>query len=135
MRDLVLLGVVALVVFAAMVPFIRARKRLLAAYMERPCLGRAWSVTFPDASTKEIREYLHLFARAFGFASNDALRFAPTDSILDVYRASNPMGMPDALELETFDRLLRAHYGCSLPENPTHAVTLGEVFASARRGP
>jgi hypothetical protein len=97
-------------------------------------MGRAWKRTFPDASAREIRQFLHLFTSAFGFKAQRALVFAPTDRILDIYRAANPLrGMPDALELETFARDLDKRFGFDLYSAWRENLTLGEVFKLTRK--
>lgn len=111
-----------------------SRRRALGAIWQRSCMGRAWKRTFPDASGREIRRFLELFTSAFGFHERRTLVFAPTDRILDVYKAAYPLdGLPDALELETFARDLDKHFGLDLYRAWRENLTLGEVFSLTRK--
>jgi hypothetical protein len=110
----------------------RAHDRL-GAFWVRRCEGRAWRRTFPTASNEEIRRFLELFMDAFAMPRGRMLRFAPTDRIFEIYRAFNPPGWPDALELETLDKLLSENYGLRLNDCWKESLSLGELFARARR--
>jgi hypothetical protein len=102
-------------------------------YWKRNCMGRAWRRTFPSASKSDIRELLGLLARTFAFSSSRMLQFAPTDSLLSIYRAKYPVeGWPDALELETFERDLKRSYGLELRDFWRDNLTLGEIFDRCR---
>jgi hypothetical protein len=125
-------AIVALTLMWA-VPFERKRRAALGVFWSRDCLGAAWRKTFPDASRDDIREFLYLLVDAFGFKRSDALRFAPTDTVMGIYRAAYPdPSAPDALELETWQRSLQRRFGLAtldgIPSNPS----LGALFAKVR---
>ena len=106
------------------------RRKALAEYLGRDCLGTSWKRTFPASSAEDIRRYLALFAKSFLFPAHASLKFAPTDRLVDVYRAAYPEpDMPDAMEVETFVRNFEAQYKIKLPRNLQLSVTLGELFA------
>ena len=110
----------------------RVRKGLRR-YRERRCTGAAWRRAFPDRPKEDIRTFLTLFAQSLDLRGTPILSFAPSDRIIDVYDAVNPIdGQPDACELETFARELAREYAVDL-EAIWHAnLTLGEVFQRAR---
>lgn len=105
----------------------------LGPFWARRCEGRAWRRTFPSATNDDIRGFLCLFADSFGLPRRRMLRFAPTDRVLEIYRAISPPGWPDAMELETLDRELGNAYGLRLRDVWKESLTLGELFASANR--
>ncbi len=77
------------------------RRAALKAYWSRSCAGRAWREAFPDAPKDAIREYLYFVVDEFGFERSRALKLAPQDTVLGLYRACYPdPSAPDALELE-----------------------------------
>jgi len=107
-------------------------RRRLRRYWGRSCTGRAWMKQFPAAEADDVRRFLLLFVGSFGFSRKRALQFTPTDRVLDIYRALNPLnGMPDALELETLARRVQTTYGLDLVRIWREDITLGEVFANA----
>jgi propanediol dehydratase small subunit len=104
--------------------------RTIGAYWTRSCMGRAWKRTFPQASKDEIRQFLYVFVDAFAFPKARALRFAPADRVLAVYRSLHPVeGWPDALELETLALRLEGHYAVDLRTLWRDNLTLGEIFS------
>jgi hypothetical protein len=130
----VLFAAVLAVTLIWAVPRELRRRKALALYMDRECLGTAWRRTFPASSSDDIRRYLGLFAKAFFFPAEAALKFAPTDRVIDVYRAAYPEpDMPDAMEVETFVREFQAQYAVKLPETLQPGVTLGELFALTQK--
>jgi hypothetical protein len=70
---------------------------------------------------------------SFALPRHRKLNFAPTDRVLHIYRAINPPGWPDALELETLDRALESEYKLQLRDVWKDDLTLGELFARAHR--
>ena len=113
--------------------FTFATRLRMRGYWQRSCAGRAWAARFPTAHADDIRKFLHLFVDAFGFSRRRALQFAPTDQIMSVYRTVYPLkNMPDALELETFARDIKASYGLDLVGVWREDTTLGEIFAKAQ---
>lgn len=131
MYILVLLAVVVWV--AACVRFERRRAHALRAYWSRACQGRPWRRAFPDAPSEAIRTFLQTFTSSYGFGHRRALAFSPTDHVLDVYRALYPSrNWPDALELETFARELKARYNIDLERMWREDLTLGDVFDMTR---
>jgi len=103
----------------------------LGPFWARRCEGRAWLRTFPSVPKEDIRQFLAIFTNAFALPKARMLRFAPADRVLEIYRAINPPGWPDALELETLDRSLQDTYGLRLGEIWKESLTLGELFARA----
>ena len=103
-------------------------------YWRRTCTGRAWKSTYPEASKDEIREFLQLFVRAFGFRRSRILRFEPMDQILSILSKRYPSYLAlDPVELEDFVRKVRARYRVDLAPEWHDQITLGEVFAKTRR--
>ena len=75
-----------------------------------------------------------MFVHAFAFPKKKALQFAPTDQVIGIYRTLYPSkSTPDALELETFAKLLHENYRLNLPAIWRENITLGEIFARAAR--
>lgn len=100
------------------------------AYRARQCQGELWRRRFPEASKQSIREFLALFTSAFAFKEKHALKFAPQDELLAIYRALYPSRlMPDTLEFETLNDDLKAKYKISLGELWNDHLTLGELFS------
>jgi propanediol dehydratase small subunit len=121
-------GIVAL---SAAVMFLVERWRFRH-FWARTCTGPAWKAAFPAASKGEIRAFLELFVRAFGFRSSRKVSFEPSDRVLDIYRTRYPSNFsPDSLELESLLAAAKKRYG-RVPvwhEN----ITLGELFEQTRR--
>jgi hypothetical protein len=121
---------IAVVVLAATLWVVVFGGRLPRPYRKRQCQGRDWKHEFPSATKDEIREFLALFAKAFGLADREMLKLKPNDEVLAIYRATYPIqGMPDALELETLAQTLQARYDLSLEAMWADELTLGELFA------
>ncbi len=60
-------------------------------YWRRACTGRAWKLGYPEASKAQIREFLKLFVRAFGFRRSRMFRFEPTDQVKDILSKRFPL--------------------------------------------
>ncbi|MFO6422965.1 hypothetical protein [Motilimonas sp. KMU-193] len=102
-------------------------------YRRRVCTGRRWQRAFPDATKQDIRRFLSDFTLAFAFDERDRLQFAPTDKILDIYRALYPhQWMADSLEIETLAEDIDAKYQIKLMDIWHDDLTLGEVYRATR---
>jgi hypothetical protein len=113
----------------------RRRRSALALYWARNCAGRAWRNTFPEVESDAIREFLYLVVDAFAFDRKYALKLAPEDTLISLYRASNPdPSAPDSLEIESLNRSFSGRYGGRL-DGLTLEVTFGELFALAMARP
>jgi hypothetical protein len=125
----IVLGVVALAVSSIFFGW-----QLPKNYRERKCAGSQWQREFPMMQKEDIRRYLSVFAKAFGFRVRDKLKFRPDDKLLDIYNKRYPLkGMPDALELETLSRMVKRQYGIELETLWGPELTLGALFRSAAR--
>jgi hypothetical protein len=114
------------------VHFERRRRAALKIYWARSCVGRAWRGAFPDATKDAIREFLYLVVDEFGFERARALKLAPQDAVLGLYRACYPdPSAPDALELEALHRTLSARYGAARFEVVPEGATFGDLFQLA----
>ena len=123
---LIVCFLVALVVFAA-------HYKSLQPYFSRNCQGICWRRSFPDVSAEDIRSFLSVFGTAFGFRKRHLLKFAPTDSLVQIHSALNPLQGVDALEFESLAAGLQSRYNLAL-QNAWHpSLTLGQLFASVRR--
>jgi len=102
---------------------------LPASIRERKCQGAAWRRAFPGAPKEAIREFLSVFVDAFAFRTNERLKFAPEDKVIEIYRSVYPKKwLPDALELETFAEDLEKRFGFRLESVWNDQLTLGDVF-------
>ena len=120
---------VVVVVLATVAVEIRARRRLRV-YWDRRCTGILWRRRFPSAAKQEIRAFLDAFVDGFAFPRKRRLCFSPDDKIIDIYRVLYPSKLtPDALEMETFARLLQDRYGLDVYHLPDRPYTLGDLFA------
>lgn len=109
------------------------RRTALKIYWARSCAGRAWREAFPDASKHAIREFLYFVVDEFGFQRGQALKLAPNDTLLGLYRACYPdRSAPDAMEVEFLHRTLSARYGAARFATVTDDVSFGELFRLAR---
>src|SRR3954470_2486959 len=72
------------------VHFERRRRAALKIYWARSCAGRAWRDAFPEAPKDAIREFLYFVVDEFGFERARALKLAPQDTVLGLYRACYP---------------------------------------------
>jgi propanediol dehydratase small subunit len=106
-----------------------ARRKRLRPYFQRRCAGRHWRKQFPTSSKAQIREFLGVFIDAFALPRKHQLKFRPDDRVMDVYRAINQRGWPDAMELESLAHSLKRRFGVSLEGIWRDDLTLGEVFA------
>lgn len=101
-------------------------------YRYRSCQGRRWKNSFPDSSKEDIRIFLNTFTDAFAFSQEDKLKFAPEDTILQVYRALYPKRwMPDALEVETLAVDFESKYGVKFEGIWHEDLSLGELFSKS----
>lgn len=99
-------------------------------YRARSCQGRAWRKAFPSATKLEIREFLALLVSAFAYDDREKLKLAPTDEVLQIYRAQYPSRLqPDALELETLAIDLERQHSLKLEALWKDGLTLGAMFA------
>jgi hypothetical protein len=104
------------------------RKKSLQKYWDRDCMGAQWKRRFPNSSAEEIREFLDTFVDSFLFEKHERLCFSPDDKVMDVYRALNPSGFPDSMEVEDFSLNLRKRYSIDLASAPPD-IMLGEIYA------
>jgi hypothetical protein len=112
------------------VPACLKRRRLMAKYWTRVCTGRDWKRRFPVATNGEIREFLNQFVDGFLYRRKNRLKFSPDDKIMDIYRSEYPsLSFADAMELETFGKLLKQSYRIDLAKILTPDTTLGDLFA------
>lgn len=117
----------------AFIPQWRERRRRLALIWARPCTGRDWKRQFPESPKEEMRKFLTLLTKAFGFDEGKRLKFNPDDRIMDVYRALYPSGgWPDAMELETFAVNFDKTYNLDTTNVAWSEITLGQLFAMTR---
>lgn len=109
-------------------------RRALRRYWKRDCTGALWKRRFPQATNTELRQFLALFADAFGFSARHPLCFSPDDRILEVYRALYPAkGWPDDMELERFAMQVEETYGADIIARWHEGITLGELFGWIQR--
>ena len=103
-------------------------------YWRRACSGPAWKSRYPDASKTEIREFLQVFVRAFGFRQSRTLKFEPADRVVDILsRRYPPYLSQDPLELDDFVQLVHERYGVDLKPAWHESITLGDIFETTRR--
>lgn len=125
---LLVLGVVAVVAWGLLFG-----GRLPKVYRARGCQGRGWREAFPSATKQEIREFLSLFVGAFAFDEKEKLKLAPTDQILQIYKAQYPSRLqPDAMELEALALDLERKHGFKLEALWKDSLTLGELFSQTQ---
>lgn len=127
---------IAAVLTCVMVLYVvRYPRANLQPFLARPCQGRFWRRAFPNTPKSEIRVFLSLFGESFGFKARHLLKFKPDDGLLVIYRARYPeQWMPDALELEVFQRMLSSKYGLHLQTVWHDQLTLREIFDLTQRG-
>ena len=127
---------VVVVVVIASIPFeIKARRRLRV-YWDRRCTGIQWRRRFPSASKHEIRAFLDAFVDGFAFPRKRRLCFSPDDKVIEIYRTLYPsLGGVDALEMETFAKLLEDKYRLDVEHLPKREYTLGDLFALTHTQP
>jgi hypothetical protein len=123
-------ALVIVVIGLASIPFeIKARRRLRV-YWDGCCTGIQWRRRFPSASKQEIRAFLDLFVDGFAFPRKRRLCFSPDDKVYEIYRTLYPsLGGADALEMETFAKLLEDKYRLDVEHLPEREYTLGDLFA------
>ena len=123
---------ILLAVIIVNIPGELKRRKRLNAYWQRLSVtnARKWKKMFPDASAKEIRDFLDEFSDGFIFMRRYSLKFAPNDQVMEIYRAMYPpeeLFSADALELETFAANLEQKYGIKFIEIWNENLTLGEL--------
>ena len=129
MKQIGPLLIVLLIGFLIGLPASIKSRRKLRVYWDRACAGREWKRAFPEATKKDIRQYLRLFADAFAFRYSRRLCFRPSDKLMEVYQALYPIkGWPDSMELETFALKVEETYHLDLGKIWTPEMTLGEMF-------
>lgn len=102
-------------------------------FRERKCMGAAWKKTFPDVDASEIRKLLKILTHVFGFNRKDGLKFAPTDTFMEIYSGiyKHPWIVADELEHVEFILTLEEDFGKEYPnELAEKDATLGEIFES-----
>jgi hypothetical protein len=113
--------------------FFGALQRVQSVIFRERCQGTAWRRTFPNASKEAIREFLEMFVDAFAFPRSEMLKFNPDDDILGIYRNLYPSKwIPDALELETLAKDIKAKYGITLESVWDEQLTLGGLFRATQ---
>jgi len=105
------------------------RHQALQPFLSRGCQGSRWHRAFPHASSGDIRTFLNIFGSSFGFRQRHLLKFAPTDSLMQIHKASNPLQGVDAFEFEFLAAGLQNRYNVSLQSAWRPGLTLGELFA------
>jgi propanediol dehydratase small subunit len=127
-------AVLAVILVVSIGGWLLAERLQFRSYWRRSCTGRAWKLGYPKASKAEIREFLKLFVRVFGFRESRMLRFEPTDQVKDILSKRSPSHLsPDPLEMGDFARLARERYGVDLASAWHDGITLGEVFEKTQR--
>ena len=129
---------ILLAVIIVSIPGELKRRKRLNAYWQRLSVtnARKWKKMFPDASAKEIRDFLDEFSDGFIFMRRYSLKFAPNDQVMEIYRAMYPpeeLFSADALELETFAANLEQKYGIKFIEIWNENLTLGELFTAINK--
>lgn len=110
-------------------------RKALGRFWIRRCMGIRWRRRFPNASKAELREFLDLFAHAFGFNHRQSLCFSPDDRVMEVYRAVYPAGsLADGLELEMLALEVEKRYGVAWDSVWHGDITLGELFGKLIAG-
>lgn len=110
-------------------------RKALGRFWNRRCMGIRWRCRFPNASKAELREFLDLFAHAFGFNCQQSLCFSPDDRVMEVYRAVYPAGsLADHLELEVLALSIEKRYGVNWDVIWRENITLGELFGKLIAG-
>jgi hypothetical protein len=80
-------------------------------YRERFDQKAGWQELFSDEEMSRVDALLRPFCDAFGFSGDERYRFAPTDTIAEVYRACYPRwhfwSIGDNMEIESLMSLKR----------------------------
>lgn len=113
----------------------RKEQQRLAVYWNRACSGKHWRRRFPDASKAEIRRFLDIVIRAFGFKKIYRLRFDPDDCVLQIYDTVYPpqWRIADAMELESLALDLHRTYDLDVESIWHKNITLGELFTFTQK--
>lgn len=104
----------------------------------RPCQGRQWKRTFPDARNEEIRRFLLCLVEGMDFEREDLLKFRPEDDVIAIYRSHYGGETPrcDEMECERFVMALADSFQVSEERIcaawSDESVTLGELFRVIR---
>jgi len=108
-------------------------RRTMRLFFERGCAGFRWCRRFPLESKTEIREFLDVFIKAFGYQKKRRLYFAPDDKIMEFYRIRYlPNCLIDCMELEDLVTGLRKKYGVDVLGTWREDITLGDLFTLTR---
>jgi hypothetical protein len=97
-------------------------------------MGSAWKSAFPDADAAEIRKFLKVLTWAFDFKTKQGLKFAPTDTFMDIYSGIYKHSwQADELEQVEFIMTLEEEFVREFPEKFSEGnPTLGEIFDAMR---
>jgi hypothetical protein len=103
-------------------------------FRDRKCMGAAWKRAFPDADSAEIRKFLRGLTWAFDFKANHGLKFAPTDTFMEIYSGIyKHQWTPDNMEDVEFVLTLEDLFGKKFPDSLSERdATLGEIFDAMR---
>lgn len=124
---------ILLVALGAMFWGSRSPGQLPSPFRARPCQGKFWKDAFPSSTKVELRAFLSFFVAVFAFSEKDMLKFNPTDTILQIYRARYPSKWtPDALEVETLTKDFESKYGVRFESIWHDGLSLGELFVISR---
>ena len=109
-------------------------KRLFCVPLPRPYRDRqsqlaAWKQACSDEVMTNADDLLQILCEAFSFNLDDRYQFAPSDRIMDVYRARYPRWMfwriADAMEIESLTMDIQRRF--QLNDAEVSQVTLAEV--------
>jgi hypothetical protein len=112
----------------------RRSRRLFCVRLPRPFRDRqsqvtTWTQAHSDEDREKADALLTILCEAFSFDPDERYQFAPTDRIMDVYRACYPRWLfwriADAMEIESLmmDLSTRFH----LDDDELSEMTLGEI--------
>jgi hypothetical protein len=99
-------------------------------YRDRRDQKADWQEIFSDAEMDIVDALLRAFCEAFSFSDDERYRFAPTDTIAEVYRACYPRWkfwrISDNLEIASLMAVLAKNF--HLDDAQWHAgISLGEI--------
>ena len=129
---------ILLAIIIVSIPGELKRRKRLNVYWQRLSVANArkWKKMFPDASTKEIRDFFDEFSDGFAFTRRYSLKFSPNDQVMKIYRTMYPpeeLFSVDALELETFAANLEQKYDIKFIEIWNEDLTLGKLFTTINK--
>lgn len=121
----------------------RQSGRLFCGPLPRPFRDRqsqvaAWKQICPDETIEKADALLLIMCEVFGFNSDDRYRLAPTDRLMDVYRACYPRwkfwNVGDNMEIESLMLDLSRRF--SVGDACWHSdMTLGEIVGMMQPSP